>query len=325
MRILIVGGTSFVGRAITWAAHEAGHNVTLINRGQSPADIPDGVSRLVGDRSSDLTALSSLSFDATIDVIAYRPNDVRVLAEALDGRGGHHLQISSISSYQDPANDGATEDDAVLWDEAPEEPDAPITETTYGPLKAACERAAGEYFGAKLTIVRPTFVIGSHDATMRFPYWVQRVRRGGSIAVPGPRSNNLQYIDARDLASFVVTLLQDQTLGAFHAAGPYPAPGFYDVIDAIASHLAPADTNLVEVSPKQILSHHLGSRFPLWTGAQSETALNVNPARALAAGLSLRDLSESVDDVAAWYDGEEPWPASWLTREQEAMLVRSPR
>ena len=88
MRLLIAGGTSFVGRAITWVAHEAGHEVTLINRGQSAADVPGDVTRLVGDRGSDLSALASLSFDATVDVIAYRPNDVRVLAEALDGRGG---------------------------------------------------------------------------------------------------------------------------------------------------------------------------------------------------------------------------------------------
>ncbi len=325
MRILIVGGTSFVGRAIAWAAFNAGHDVTVINRGQTPTDLPDSVTRLVGDRHSDLSALAPLSFDVTVDAIAYRPHDVQVLRDALGERGGHHIQISSISAYQDPADVGATEETAVLWADAPTEPDAPITGETYGPLKAACERAAHELFGERVTIVRPTFVIGSHDATLRFPYWVQRLARGGSVAFAGPRDNALQYIDARDLGEFVVTLAEGGVLGAFHVAGPYPAARFIDVLEAVKAQIAPAGTKIVEISPRDVSSHHLDGRFPLWSGPHSETALAVNPAKALAAGLKLRDLSESVDDVLAWWDVDREWPSSWLTREQEAMLVRGAR
>ena len=322
MRILIVGGTSFVGRAVALAAADSGHDVTVINRGQTPSDLPDTVTRLIGDRQGDMSALDSLSFDVTLDVIAYRPTDVVNLRRALGDRGGHHIQISSISAYQDPPKAGATEETAELWSEVPSESDAEHTDETYGPLKAACERSAHEQFGEDLTIVRPTFVIGSHDATMRFPYWVQRIARGGNVAVAGPRDNALQYIDARDLAQFVVTLAERHTLGAFHTAGPYPAPGFYAVMEAILDQVAPAETRLVEVSPRHISSHHLDSRFPLWSGASSETVLNIDSAKALAAGLTLRDLSESVSDVLAWCDDRE-WPSWWLTREQEAMLVRT--
>ena len=322
MRVLIVGGTSFVGRAVAFAALESGHDVTVINRGQTPCNLPDNVTRLVGDRQGDLSALDGLTFDVTLDAIAYRPIDVVNLRSALGDRGGHHIQISSISAYQDPALNGATEETALLWTEAPSEPDAEITAETYGPLKAACERNAHEQFGDDVTIVRPTYVIGSHDATMRFPYWVQRIARGGNVAVAGPRDNALQYIDARDLGQFVVTLAEHHTLGAFHAAGPYPASSFFAVMNAILDQVGPPEARLVEVSPRHVSSHHLDSRFPLWSGASSETVLDVDPAKALSAGLTLRDLSESVSDVLAWWDDRE-WPSWWLTREQEAMLVRT--
>ena len=187
MRILIVGGTSFVGRAVAWSALNAGHDVTVINRGQTPSDLPESVTRLVGDRHGDMSALADVSFDVTVDAIAFRPADVDVLATALEDRGGHHIQISSVSAYEDPPSEGATEESATLWNDESLARDAEVTGETYGPLKAACERAAEEHFGEQLTIVRPTFVIGSHDATLRFPYWVERLRIGGNVAVPGPR------------------------------------------------------------------------------------------------------------------------------------------
>jgi 2'-hydroxyisoflavone reductase len=322
MRILMVGGTSFVGRAIAWAALDAGHDVTVINRGQTASDLPQSVTRLIGDRHGDMSALADVDFDVTVDAIAFRPADVDVLAKALGARGGHHIQISTVSAYEDPPEEGATEETLTLLNDTTLAGDAEVTAETYGPLKAACERAATEHFGDQLTIVRPTFVIGSHDATLRFPYWVERLRAGGSVAVPGPRDNALQYIDARDLGEFVVTLAANTTLGAFHAAGPYPAARFFEVIESISEQVSPDATRLVDISPRHIKSHHLESRFPLWSGVTSETVMAVDPAKALAAGLTLRALSESVEDVMSWWDDREA-PSWWLTREQEAMLVRT--
>jgi 2'-hydroxyisoflavone reductase len=322
MRILIVGGTSFVGRAIAWAALNAGNDVTVINRGQTPSDLPESVTRLIGDRKGDMSALQGLTFDVTVDAIAYRPVDVDVLASALGDRGGHHIQISSVSAYEDPPKEGATEETATLWNDTTLAPDAEVSAETYGPLKATCERSAEQHFGDRLSIVRPTFVIGSHDATLRFPYWVTRMLRGGNVAVPGPRDNALQYIDARDLGEFVVTIATNSTLGAFHVAGPYPPGRFYDVIEEISQQVSPNDTRLYEISPRHIKSHHLDTRFPLWSGSNSENALAVDPAKAVAAGLTFRDLSESVEDVLEWWDDREA-PSWWLTREQEAMLVRT--
>jgi len=137
MKILIVGGTSFVGRAIADSASRQGHEVTVINRGVTPNDLPDEVERLVGDRATDLSALHGRRFDATVDPTAYRPSDVARLADAIGDRGGFHLQISSVSAYRDPDTFGATEETAELWDEKGLDLESPITGTTYAPMKAA--------------------------------------------------------------------------------------------------------------------------------------------------------------------------------------------
>jgi 2'-hydroxyisoflavone reductase len=321
MRILVVGGTAFVGRAIVRDAVARGHDVTVINRGVTPSDLPDGVERLVGDRHQDLRALDGRAFDATVDVIAYRASDVDRLADALGDRGGHHLQISSISAYQDPIAPGSTEDDATLWPDGSVDPEAPIDGTTYGPLKAAAEYAALRRFGETTAIVRPTYVIGAHDLTMRFPYWVARCARGGDVAVPGSRSATLQYVDARDLAAFCVRILEHGRRGPFHACGPFPAEGFLTSIERIAAHASPPGTRLVELDSATLAAAGREGSFPLWSGPDGDGALAMDPARALASGLALRPIEASVDDVLAWW-GEREWPAHWLTPEDEASLLQ---
>jgi len=320
VRLLIAGGTSFVGRAAALAAVAQGIEVTVVNRGVTPSDLPSVVEHLVGDRHADLSALEGRSFDATIDTIAYRPSDVDALHAALGDRGGHHVQVSSVSAYTDPEDEGATEASATLWPAGSVEPDAPITAETYGPLKADCERAATSRFGTSTAVVRPTYVIGGHDATLRFPYWVQRARRGGRIAVPGPRGSALQYVDARDLGELLVALAASGAGGAYTAAGPWPAARFVDVIEQVVRHVGPPDTEVVEVEGEGVVRAGLAERFPLWSGTTSETALAMDPSKAIAAGLSLRPLAESVDDVVAWW-GDRPWPEHWLDADAEATLL----
>jgi len=320
VKILIVGGTSFVGRAIALSASRQGYDVTVINRGVTPSDLPESVEHLIGDRGTDLSALSDRSFDATIDTTAYRPSDVARLAGALGDRGGYHLQISSISAYRDPAGPGATEESAELHGEDGLDLDGPITGETYGPLKAASERAAAKYFGAAVAVVRPTYVIGSHDATMRFPYWVQRARRGGVVAAPGPRATNLQYVDARDLANFVVGLTGAATVGAFHVAGPNPAADFVDVVERVVRRVGPPDTTVQVVEADKILAAGLATKMPLWSGGTSETLLALDSAKAVQHGLFLRALEDSVDDVVEWW-GDRAWPEQWLSDEEERSLL----
>ena len=311
MRVLIVGGTSFVGRAIAWSAWHHGHEVTVINRGVTANDLPGEIERLIGDRRGDLSALAARSFDATVDAIAYEPGDVERLARVLADRGGHYVQISSISAYADTTIVGATEDDLTLW---------PDGGDTYGPLKAACERAGWRQFGERSTMVRPTYVIGSFDATLRFPYWVERVRRGGEVAVPGPRENFMQYIDARDLAEFVVRVVDANITGAFHVAGPEPHDHFFHMVEQVAQRVAPPGTTLVEVSPQAVREAELDAKLPLWSPT-SDPLLALDSSHAAAHGLDLRPLDDSVDDVVAWW-GDREWPARWLDRDAEARLLR---
>jgi 2'-hydroxyisoflavone reductase len=324
MRLLVIGGTAFVGRAIVHEAVARGHDVTVLNRGRTPSDLPAQVERLTADRQSDLSVLAGRDFDATLDVIAYRASDVERLFEALGDRGGRHLQISSISAYEDPIDAGATEDTAALWPDGQVDPAAPIDGGTYGPLKADAERAAVRCFGDGTAIVRPTYVIGAHDLTMRFPYWVARLARGGEVAVPASDAATLQYVDARDLAGFSVGLVEQGRAGAFHACGPFPQEGFVATVERIAAHAAPAGTRLVEVDTAVLEAEGKTGSFPLWSGPEPEGALALDPSRALEAGLTLRPVEDSVDDVRRWW-GTRDWPAAWLAPDDEAALLAAAR
>jgi 2'-hydroxyisoflavone reductase len=319
MKILIVGGTAFVGRAIAWSAWHHGHEITVLNRGETPNDLPESIERIVGNRQGDLSALDGRHFDVTIDAIAYRPSDVERLARALDGRGGHYVQISSVSAYEDPRSPGATESTLTLLDDL-DDLEAPITESTYGPLKAASERAGAAYFGDDSTMIRPTYVIGAHDKTLRFPYWVERARRGGEIAVPGPEGSVVQYVDARDLANFVVRVAENGLPGPYHVAGPTPPDTFVDLVDAIARHVAPEDTFITIVRPDDVSADGLASKFPLWS-PDIENVSALDSSLALSQGLQLRPLEDSVDDVVEWWDDGD-WPARWLTSDEEVGLLR---
>ncbi len=324
MRILVVGGTSFVGRAIAWSAWHRGHQVTVVNRGVTPNDLPEAVERLVGDRRGDLSALAGRDFEVTIDAIAYRPSDVAHLADALEDRGGRYVQISSVSAYAEPDTAGATEATLALCDEDDLDLDGPITEETYGPLKAASERAGLARFGPASCFVRPTYVVGSHDATLRFPYWVERARRGGEIAVPGPATNFLQYVDARDLANFVVRAGEDGLAGGYHAADPDGGEAFLAVIERVAAHVAPPGTTLRVIDADQVVASGLADRLPLWSGPRGERVLALDSTLAESRGLDLRPLEDSVDDVTAWW-GDRPWPEQWLRPDDEARLLAHPR
>ncbi|MGH9019406.1 MAG: NAD-dependent epimerase/dehydratase family protein [Acidimicrobiales bacterium] len=319
MKTLVVGGTSFVGRAISLALLRQGNDVTVINRGVTANDLPVEVERLVGDRTRDLSALNGRAFDATIDVTAFRPSDVDRLAAAI-GDAGHYLQISSISAYRDPAHHGATEDDAETWAGDGLDLDAPITGETYGPLKAAAERAGRSHFGDATAIVRPTYVIGAHDATLRFPYWVQRARRGGVVAVPGPRESSMQYIDARDLANFVVGLVTNATTGDFHVAGPNPATTYVDLVERVVAQVGPEGSSVEVVEPERVAALGWEAKFPLWSGGGDETVMAVSSAKALSHGLFLRPLGDSVSEVLEWW-GDRVWPERWLGEDDERRLL----
>jgi 2'-hydroxyisoflavone reductase len=301
VRILTIGGTQFVGRHFVQAAVRGGHEVTIFHRGRTGAELFPQARHVIGDRDQDLGALAAGRWDATVDFCAYRPGQVASLAAALGGRGGRHMLISSVSAYQVPAAAGYREDTplAELADAGAGE----VAGATYGGLKAGCERAVlGSYGAEATTIIRPTYVIGPYDHSYRLTWWVERLARGGRVLAPGDPADPIQVIDARDLASWMVALLEESVTGAFHAASPEPPFGFGHLLDAIAAEVAPAGTQLTWVDSEFL--HGAGledSALPLWPGYDLDDAsLNAaSPAAALAAGLAPRPLRQSVAEIHA--------------------------
>ena len=219
MRILVLGGTSFVGRAVVEDALRTGAEVTLFGRGKTGPGLFPGLTRLTGDRDTgDYTALGAGRWDAVVDVSGYVPRHVGQAMDALDGRAGRYLFISSHAVYQlDGIGPGSTEDTPRR---PPVRDTEELTNDTYGPLKVACEDDVVARYGARATIVRPGKVAGPHDWQPGLTYWVRRAARGGRVAVPGDPRQPVQVVDSRDLARLIVQLLADDRPGAFHAIGP---------------------------------------------------------------------------------------------------------
>jgi 2'-hydroxyisoflavone reductase len=300
MRILFIGGTAFVGRHTAQAAIEAGHDVTLFHRGRTGSALFPDATHLTGDRNGDMSALADGSWDATIDVCAYFPRQVRSLATALGGRGGRYVFISSVSAYSL----------SVPWgyDESAElaeiiEPDADVvTEQNYGGLKVACERLAADLHGPSTTIIRPGYVVGPNDRSYRFTWWVDRLARGGEVLAPGKPDDPMQVIDARDMGSWIVSLLDRSETGTFHAVNPAPPFGWGDMLSAIAAEVAPPGTRLTWVPSDFLLTEGLdGSAIPLWAEGETE-GVNLSaasPAAAFATGLTPRPLRHTVADIRA--------------------------
>ena len=306
MRILIIGGTAFVGRAIAEAAIEAGHHVTLFHRGQTGASLFPEATHLHGNRDEDLSPLAHSSWDVTIDVCAYFPRQVRSLAAALDGRGGRYVFISSVSAYS-PAVPWNYSESAPLLECT--DPDATtVTNENFGGLKVACEQLSTQVFGPGTCIIRPTYVIGPHDRSYRFPYWVDRIARGGRVLAPGHPADPIQLIDARDQGSWIVTLLERSITGTFHAVNPAPPYGMGQMLAEIAAEVAPPDTELVWLDSAFLLAAGVdGMALPLWAEGEAE-GMNVSaasPAAAFATGLSPRPLRHTVADIR----GSDPVPA----------------
>jgi nucleoside-diphosphate-sugar epimerase len=311
VRILVLGGTAFVGRAIVEDALSAGAEITLFGRGKTGADLFPGLARLTGDRDTgDYSALRTASWDAVVDVSGYVPRHVGQAMDALGDRAGRYLFISSHAVYQDEGvGPGSTED-------APRRPPLRDTEDlrNYGPLKVACEDDVVARYGSRATIVRPGKVAGPHDWQDGLTYWVRRAARGGRVAVPGDPQQPVQVIDSRDLARLVVQLLIDDRPGAFHAVGPAEPVTLRGLIETCA-RVAGTQIDIVRVPASTAPPF-----FPLiktdWPSQQRSAA------RARAAGMSATPLKVTVADVLTWdrQRGEPPLTTGF-TPEQEHMVL----
>lgn len=327
MRILLVGGTRFIGRHVVQQALERGHEVTVFHRGRTNAELfthDDRVERRTGDRNSDLSALGEGTWDATVDTCAYVPRHVQALADVLGDRGGRHLLVSSVSAYAPPERAGFDEDAPLAELDDPSVED--VTDQTYGGLKVLCERAAKERYGPGTVVVRPTYVVGPDDYTWRFPWWVMRMARGGEVLAPEPADAPAQVIDVRDMAAWMVGLLEAGESGAFHAVSPAPPFSWRDELTAVRDAVAPPGTTLTWVDRDFLLAEGLDDgTLPLWSADDPGVlSMAADPGRALATGLRARPLADTVRDTWAWAQSvTQPDSASgsMLSPEREAELL----
>jgi 2'-hydroxyisoflavone reductase len=303
--ILILGGTKFLGPALVEFARGRGHTVTLFNRGKTnPGLFPD-VEKLEGDRDPNkgegLKALQGRKWDAVVDTSGYVPRVVKASAELLAPHVGHYTFISSISVYSSLSEYGITESSPLAQADDPATEDVP---KYYGALKALCEQAAEAAMPGKVLNVRPGLIVGPDDPTDRFSYWPVRVSRGGEVLAPGDGQDPVQFIDARDLAAFIILNVERNTAGVFNATGPTQPMPMKDLLETCKTATGSdarftwADTAFLEkhkVAPWQDM--------PVWvprTGEEKGLG-RVSIDKALAAGLTFRSTADTVRDTVAWF------------------------
>ena len=313
MRILVLGGTKFLGRAFVEAAVEHGHELTLFNRGETNADLFHWIEKLRGDRRADLSALEGRTWDAVVDPSGYTPDVVRRSAELLRD-SGRYLFVSSVSVYAD-VSVGPNEESRLA--DLGEDSAAELAEdfSNYGALKALCEQAVQDVFGDRSLIVRPGLIVGPHDPTGRFTYWAHRLRRGGEILAPGPPERRVQFVDVRDLANWMLDCLEREVTGVFNATNEGVAWG--DLL---------AGAHVTWVSDEHLVAHEVGEwmELPLWLGDPAWAGMHkTDVSRAVWTGLRFRPVWETlegaadapaVDGVGLTPEREEALLAAWRER-----------
>jgi 2'-hydroxyisoflavone reductase len=306
-RILILGGTAFLGPHIVESARGRGHMLTLFNRGKTnPGLFPD-VETLNGDRRGNLKALEGRSWDAVVDTSGYMPRDVRDSTGLLKDAVKQYVFVSSISVYADTSKPGMDESAPVA--KLPAGVDESIdkfTPETYGPLKALCEQAAEKVMPGRVANVRPGLIVGPGDRTDRFTYWPARVARGGEVLAPGSPDDPVQFIDARDLAAWIVTVIETNTVGVYNAVGPDTPCTIGQLLEACKA-AAKSDARLVWADAKFLDEQKVAawSDMPVWVAPSGEEAgfSKVSFKRALDRGLRFRPVAETVKDTLAWWKG----------------------
>lgn len=318
MKLLVLGGTQFLGRHVVEAALAQGHELTLFNRGRHNAELFPGVTKLRGDRDHDVGALRGHGFDAVIDTSGYRAEHLRAVATALGGGAGHYVFVSSISVYQ-AFPPGQCYDETAALQAGVE---------GYGALKARAEEAIATAMPGRVAIVRPGLIVGPHDPTGRFTYWPLRLARGGRVLAPGRPQRPVQWIDVRDLAAWCVHLAEQRVAGVFNAVASGATMGQLLTTCAAAGQAS----QLNWVPDQQLVDAGVSpwTELPLWI-AEDDAAfggmLLADNGRALRAGLVVRPLEDTVAATLAWAQQCPDDPdagarrVATLTAEREAQLL----
>lgn len=300
MKILIIGGTKFLGRHLVNSARVRGHEVTLFNRGKTNPSLFRKVKTIRGDREKELNQLSG-EWDAVIDTCGYVPRIVKLSAEALKNKVEKYVFISSVSVYESFSKIGINESDPVakLEDENVEE----VTGETYGALKALCEKTVQEIMGIDSLIIRPGLIVGSHDPTDRFTYWVKRTAQGGEILAPDKPTALTQIIDVRDLADFIITLIENDVSGVFNATGPATPLSFGLLLDT-CKLISGSDAKFKWASVDFLSENNVApwSDMPAWIPDTTDDAgfMHVDFSKAVHAGLKFSTLEDTIKNILEW-------------------------
>ena len=299
MKLLILGGTKFLGRAVVDTALASGHDVTLFNRGQTNPQLFSGIEKLRGDRNGDLSALRDRRWDVAVDPSGYVPRVVRASAELLQSAVGHYVFVSSISVYAEPVPPGFDENAPLIELEDPSTEDLRAKPENYGGLKVLCERVVAEIFPESHTNVRAGLIVGPHDPTGRFTYWPVRVARGGDVLAPASPDRLVQVVDVRDLAAWMVHAAEAVEVGPFNAvSSPFSMGELLDTCRDVAV----SDAQFVWVEEQFLLEQGVEPwmELPLWVPEPDAGFLQANVSRALAARLRTRPLEQTIADTLAW-------------------------
>ena len=302
-KILILGGTGFVGPHQVRYALKRGHQVTIFNRGKSaPGLFGKDVEELAGDRAADLSALKGRTWDAVIDEsasLSSAPEWVKLSANLLKDNVGQYLFISTRSTYLDTSRVPMTADAPVLTlENSPIEAGKPLT---YGHAKAYAEKEAHAAMPGRVTVVRPGLIVGPEDDTDRFTYWPVRTERGGAMLAPGSASDPIQVIDVRDLAEWMVHVAETRTYGVFNAVGPNARLSMGEMLAACKA-ASVNDAKFIWVDA-EFLSKQEGVDLPIWAAYAGETRgfHTVSHAAALKAGLKSRPIAQTTKDTLVWF------------------------
>jgi 2'-hydroxyisoflavone reductase len=331
LRILILGGTRFIGLHMTAYALERGHTLTFFNRGKTKTDRYPEVERILGDRNGQIDGLKDREWDVVIDNSGYVPRHVRASAELLAPKVKQYVFVSSISVYP---NFSVPRDEKSEVGKLADESIEKVDGETYGPLKALCEQAVLKVYGDRGTVIRPGLIVGPDDNTDRFTYWPARAARGGEFIAPGSPADPFQIIDARDLAAFAINAVENRHAGTYNLVSNVNGFKFGELTDAcVASarkRAKPADAPRAVYLPAEFLEEQKvepWSEMPVWLPAKGDEAAfaGTSNAAALAKGLTIRPLAKTVDDTLAWHltrpEAERAKLKSGIAAEKEATVL----
>jgi 2'-hydroxyisoflavone reductase len=319
VRILVLGGTKFLGRAVVEAALARGHRPMLFNRGQTNPDLFPELGRVRGDRDGDLAALSGREWEAVVDTSGYVPRTVRASADLLRDAAGHYTFVSSVSVYAS-FGEAVTENSPLAQLDDMSADELAGDYSNYGPLKALCEDEVEQVFAGRALSVRAGLIVGPHDPTGRFTYWPHRIARGGEVLAAGAPDRSVQLIDVRDLGEWIVRSAEAGLAGRFNAVSP-PLP--QSSLLAACREAAASDASFTYVDEDWLVAREVGQwgELPLWVYTKEpgcEGFLEADASRAIAAGLTFRPLADTARatlDRAGLVDGVG------LTPEREAELL----